>query len=144
MLMASPMMAPTGVTSKSPELIPTRNSILRAGGSPAFKRAMSDCQTTADFTAEPALLNNATISVAGNLENAPVHLFDAVPDDLQASLKLAGCREVVLLHQAGIAEHIGRQNRVHPAHVASAKLRGRLVAAVEELELEAQPRLRLR
>ena len=78
-------------------------------------------------------------TVADNLENASIHLFDAVPDDLQAILKLARGRDVVLLDQAGIADHVGGQYCVHPARVASAKLSGVLVAAAGELDSKRHP-----
>src|SRR6185312_9620479 len=78
-------------------------------------------------------------AVANDLENTTIHLLDAVADDLQAALKLAGGGEVVLLDQAGVADHVGGQNRIHPAHVATAKLRGLLLVAVEELDSKRDP-----
>src|ERR1700722_776140 len=73
-------------------------------------------------------------TVADDLENASIHLLNAVSDNLQAILKLARGRDVVLLDQAGIADHVGGHNCVHPARVASAKLSGVLVAAARELD----------
>jgi hypothetical protein len=139
MLMASPIMAPTGVTSKSPELIPTRNSILRAGGSTPLQRAMSNCQATADFTAEPALLKSARIPSPTTWTIRPSICSTRSRTIFRQPLELTGCRAVVLLYQTGIAKHVSGQNRVHPAHVECAKLRGHFVAAVEELDAKRNP-----
>ena len=139
MLMASPIMAPAGVTSKSPELIPTRNSIRRAGGSALLQARNVRLHSDSRFHRGARAVEKRHDFVADNLENASIHPLDTVPGYLHATLKLAGCREVVLLYQAGIAEHVGGQNCVHPAHVESANLRGRLVAALEELDSKRNP-----
>ena len=125
-------------------MIPARNSILRAGGSAALQARNVRLPNDSRFDRGARAVEQRHDTVADNLENASIHLFDAVPDDLQAILKLARGRDVVLLDQAGIADHVGGQYRVHPARVASAKLSGVLVAAAGELELEAPPRRRFR
>ena len=121
MLIASPMTAPAGVTSKSPRVDPDPKL------HPARRRQHSvaarniQLQSDSRFHRGARAVEKRHDFVADNLENASIHPFDAVPGYLQAILELAGCREVVLLYQAGIAGYVGGQNRVHPAHVESRK-----------------------
>ena len=139
MLMASPTIAPTGRDKQVSRIDPDPKFHSARRRQRCVEARNVRLPNDSRFHRGARAVEKRHDTVADDLENASIHLFDAVPDDLQAILKLAGCRDVVLLDQAGIAEHVGGQNRVHPARVASAKLRGVLVAAAGELDSKRNP-----